>query len=117
MSTKVTIIEIMRAFHRWDPMDVKQLFADEFSQDFTRELSAKDQQIEALTTQLIAYESISGPNGVKELIQKNTKIESLERDKQMIRLANNKLFSEGKTIIDGLNGKLNGLQQLLNETK
>ena len=113
MSTKVSILDIMRAFHRWDPMDVKQLFAEELYE----ELTAKDKQIESLNRQLIAYESICGPNGAKELMEKNMKIESLERENQLIRLVNDKLFSEGKTIITQLNAKLNVSHKLLDESK
>ena len=112
MSTKVTTIDILRAFYRWNPLDVKQLFLEEL----TEEVAAKEKRIE----ELVAYLDANKYNSIgilKKMHDMSALITSLKKEHQFIREINIRLYSEGKDIIEELKRKIRRLHKELVDTK
>jgi len=115
MSTKVQILDILKAFHRWDPNDVKDLFVNEIISDLI-----KDEDNRLLVSQNQSN-SIQNKNIAlilqKICIVKDHKIKAQQNKIQFIRQTNKRLYDEGKQLMFDMKIKMNDLEKQLSETR
>lgn len=110
MSTNVTIIDILGALHRWNPLDVKQLFGKEF----VEEMEFREKVIQELIQK---SEDTNASAAIRRLFHMSVKIYSLAKTNQFIRRTNSELYLQGKEAIGELKSKIRRLEKELADAR
>jgi hypothetical protein len=128
--TKVSLIEIMRAFHRWNPNDIRDLFVDEIKSmindknvnEFNRNIFNDEKDVRIYNLEKLLQEKIDGhqifvkhAKEMFESLEKNNKNILSKKDKEIMALKLkiqdlDKIIKHFSRIYEELNSKKFDLQ-------